>query len=270
MSLLFTITLFSRSKILRTLRELFLSELVRIVEKKPVPSDAIVVQGLPDVGLVGLIATAHIVSQFDLQEIAYVDSNLLPPIVVLHNGLPHSPLRIFANKKLIAMISEMPIEANAVQPITQALVNWVESKKARITISIGGMPIPDRQNIKDPKVFGAASNVFALKILQEKGVDILKEGYMVGPQALIMRYCAEKNLPAIALLAQSFYNYPDPEAATVAIKELTNITGLKIDVSELLEKGEEIRLKARDIMKRTQHEMTRMKKAREYDLPLYV
>ena len=247
-----------------------MSELVRIVEKKPVPSDAIVVQGLPDVGLVGLIATAHIVSQFDLQEIAYVDSNLLPPIVVLHNGLPHSPLRIFANKKLIAMISEMPIEANAVQPITQALVNWVESKKARITISIGGMPIPDRQNIKDPKVFGAASNAFALKILQEKGVDILKEGYMVGPQALIMRYCAEKNLPAIALLAQSFYNYPDPEAATVAIKELTNITGLKIDVSELLEKGEEIRLKARDIMKRTQHEMTRMKKAREYDLPLYV
>lgn len=247
-----------------------MSELVRIVEKKPVPSDAIVVQGLPDVGLVGLIATAHIVSQFDLQEIAYVDSNLLPPIVVLHNGLPHSPLRIFANKNLIAIISEMPIEADAVQPITKALVNWVESKKARITISIGGMPVPDRQNIKDPKVFGAASNASALKILKEKGVDILKEGYMVGPQALIMRYSAEKNLPAIALLAQSFYNYPDPEAATVAIKELTNITGLKIDVSQLLEKGEEIRLKARDIMKRTQHEMTRMKKSREYDLPLYV
>jgi len=247
-----------------------LSEPVRIVEKKPIPSDAIVVQGLPDVGLVGLIATAHIVSQFNLQEIAYVDSNLLPPIVVLHNGLPHSPLRIFSNKNLIAVISEMPIPADAVQPITQALVNWVESKKAKMTISIGGMPVPDRQDIKDPKVFGAASNASALKMLQEKGVDILREGYMVGPQALVMRYCAERNLPAIALLAQSFYNYPDPEAAAAAIKELTNITGLKIDVSQLLEKGEEIRLKARDIMKRTQNEMTRMKKSREYDLPLYV
>jgi len=247
-----------------------LSEPVRIVEKKPIPSDAIVVQGLPDVGLVGLIATAHIVSQFNLQETAYVDSNLLPPIVVLHNGLPHSPLRIFANKDLIAVISEMPIPADAVQSITQALVNWVESKKAKMTISIGGMPVPDRQDIKDPKVFGAASNASVLKMLQEKGVDILREGYMVGPQALVMRYCAERNLPAIALLAQSFYNYPDPEAAAAAIKELTNITGLKIDVSQLLEKGEEIRLKARDVMKRTQNEMTRMKKSREYDLPLYV
>lgn len=247
-----------------------MSELVKIVEKKPIPSDAIVVQGLPDVGLVGLIATAHIVSQSNLQETAYIDSNLLPPIVVLHNGLPHSPLRIFANKDLIAVISEMPIPADAVQPITQALVNWIQSKKAKVTISIGGMPVPDRQDIKDLKVFGAASNASVLKMLQEKKVDILKEGYMVGPQALVMRYCAEKNLPAIALLAQSFQNYPDPEAAAAAIKELTNITGLKIDVSQLLEKGEEIRLRARDVMKRTQHEMTRMKKSREYDLPLYV
>ncbi len=240
------------------------------MEKKPVPSDALVIQGLPDVGLVGLIATAHIVSQLNLKQIAYVDSNLLPPIVVLHEGLPHSPLRIFANKNLIAVISEMPIPADAVQPITQALVNWTQTKKAKLTISIGGMPVPERQNIKDPKVFSAASNTSVLKTLQEKGVEVLKEGYMVGPQALVMRYSAEKNLPAIALLAQSFQNYPDPEAAAAAIKQLTNITGLKIDVSQLLEKGEEIRLKARDIMKRTQHEMTRMKKSQEYDLPLYI
>jgi len=54
------------------------------------------------------------------------------------------------------------------------------------------------------------------------------------------------------------------------LKELSKITEIKIDISKLLEKGEEIRLKARDIMKRTQHEMTRMKKSQEYDLPLYV
>jgi len=43
-----------------------------------------------------------------------------------------------------------------------------------------------------------------------------------------------------------------------------------VDISKLLEKGEEIRLKARDVMKRTQQEMTKMKKAQEYDIPLYV
>jgi predicted ATP-grasp superfamily ATP-dependent carboligase len=56
----------------------------------------------------------------------------------------------------------------------------------------------------------------------------------------------------------------------MALKELSKISDVQVDVSKLLEKGEEIRLKARDIMKRTQEEMNRMKKSQEYDLPLYV
>ena len=85
-----------------------------------------------------------------------------------------------------------------------------------------------------------------------------------------MRYSISKEIPSIAILAQSFYNYPDPQAAAIALKELSKISELKVDVSKLLEKGEEIRLKARDIMKRTQQEMNRMQKSQEYDLPLYV
>jgi predicted ATP-grasp superfamily ATP-dependent carboligase len=85
-----------------------------------------------------------------------------------------------------------------------------------------------------------------------------------------MRYSVSKNVSAIAILAQSFYNYPDPQAAAIALKELSKISDVKIDVTKLLERGEEIRLKARDIMKRTQQEMNRMQKSQEYDLPLYV
>jgi len=54
------------------------------------------------------------------------------------------------------------------------------------------------------------------------------------------------------------------------LKELTKITGLRVDVSKLLEKGEEIRLKARDVMRRTQQELSNMKKTQEYDIPLYI
>ena len=247
-----------------------MSELVRIVEKKPIPSGAVMLQGLPDVGLVGLIATSYIISELDLDEIAYVDSDLLPPVVVLHEGLPHAPMRIYGDKKIVATISEMAVPAAALHTIMRTLVDWAQSKKVKMMVSMGGIPIENRQAIAEPKVYGAASSKDLLDTLSEKGLPILKEGYMVGPQALTMRYCAERKIPAIALLAQSFYNYPDPEAAAMVIKELVKIAGIKMDVSKLLEKGEEIRLKARDIMKRTRQEMTRMKKSQEYDLPLYV
>ena len=247
-----------------------MSELVRIVEKKPIPSGAVMLQGLPDVGLVGLIATSYIISELDLDEVAYVDSDLLPPVVVLHKGLPHAPMRIYGDKKIVATISEMAVPAAALHTIMRTLVDWAQSKNVKTMVAMGGIPIENRQAIAEPKVYGAASTKDLLDVLSEKGLTILKEGYMVGPQALTMRYCAERKIPAIALLAQSFYNYPDPEAAAMVVKELVKIAEIKVDISKLLEKGEEIRLKARDIMKRTQQEMTRMKKSQEYDLPLYV
>jgi len=40
-----------------------------------------------------------------------------------------------------------------------------------------------------------------------------------------------------------------------------------VEVSELIERGEEIRLRARDMMKRTQEELMKMKSDRELDIP---
>jgi len=42
---------------------------------------------------------------------------------------------------------------------------------------------------------------------------------------------------------------------------------LKVNTSELLRKGEEIRLRSKDVMKRTQAEMTKINKGQEYDVP---
>ena len=83
-----------------------MEEPVKIVEKVPIPSDTTMLIGLPDVGLVGLIATSYLITELGFEEIAYVESDLLPPVVVLHNGLPHAPLRIYGNDKVIAVISE--------------------------------------------------------------------------------------------------------------------------------------------------------------------
>jgi uncharacterized protein len=247
-----------------------LSKSVEIVEKKTAPSEAAMLIGLPDVGLVGLIATSYLITELKLEEIAYMDSDLLPPVVVLHKGLPHAPLRIYGNQNLIVVISELAVPVPAIYTVMREIVDWGQAKKVKRIVSMGGIPVENRQAITEPQVFGAASNQELLDTLTKKGLSVMNEGYIVGPQALSMRYSISKKVPAIAILAQSFYNYPDPEAAAMVLKEFSRIFEIKVDVSKLREKGEEIRLKARDIMKRTQQEMNRMKKSQEYDFPLYV
>jgi uncharacterized protein len=247
-----------------------LQESVKIVEKAPIPSDATMLIGLPDVGLVGLIATSYLITELGFEEIAYVESDLLPPVVVLHDGLPHAPLRIYGNEKVIAVISELAIPATALHTVMRALIDWAQAKKVKQMISIGGIPVENRQTITTPEVFGAASNQELLDSVTKEGLKVMKQGYIVGPQALSMRYATNKKMQSIALLAQSFYNYPDPQAAAIVLKELAKVSDLSVDVTKLMEKGEEIRLKARDMMKRTQQEMNRMQKSQEYDMPLYV
>jgi uncharacterized protein len=248
-----------------------LSEEVKIIEKKEIPSGAIMLFGFPDVGLVGVIAASHLISELkDLEEVAYMDSKLLPPLIVLHEGLPHSSIRIFGNHDLLLAVSETAIPADVIHSIMYALIDWGKSKNVKMMISLSGIPIQERQDVQELKVFAAASKPETLKTVQDRGIEILKEGYMVGPQAIMLQRCASIGLPAIILLAQCFFNYPDPEAAAEVLKELAKITEIKVDVSQLLEKGEEIRLKSRDVMKRTQQELSKMKKTQEYDIPVYV
>ncbi len=248
-----------------------MSEEVKIIEKKEIPSGAVMIFGFPDVGLVGVIAASHLISELnDLEEVAYMESKLLPPLIVLHEGLPHSPIRIFGNREILLAVSETAIPADALYAIMYALIDWGKKKNVKMMISLSGIPVQNRQDIEELKVFAAASSPKILKMLQDKGIEILREGYMVGPQAIMLQKCAQLGLPALTLLAQCFLNYPDPEAAAEILKQLTNIAGIKVDVSKLLEKGEEIRLRARDIMRRTQQELTKMKKTQEYDIPLYV
>jgi uncharacterized protein len=248
-----------------------LSEEVKIIEKKQISSGAIMLFGFPDVGLVGVIAASHLISELkDLEEVAYMDSKLLPPLIVLHEGLPHSSIRIFGNHDVLLAVSETAISADVIYPIMHALIDWGKSKNVKMMISMSGIPTQERQDLQELKVFAAASKPEILKTVQDQGIEILKEGYMVGPQGLMLQRCAIIGLPAITLLAQCFFNYPDPEAAAEVLKELAKITGIKVDVSQLLEKGEEIRLKARDVMKRTQQELSKMKKTQEYDIPVYV
>jgi uncharacterized protein len=246
------------------------SEQVRIIEKNKIPIGTTLLFGFPDVGLVGVIAASHLIDELNLTEVAYVDSELLPPLIVLHEGLPHSSIRIFGDHNILLAVSEAPIPADVIYPVMNTLIEWGKNKNAKLMISLSGIPIQDRQDAKELKTFAAASSPEALKLAQDKEIEVLTEGYMVGPQAVLLQRAANSGPPALALLSQCFFNYPDPEAAAEVLKELEKIIGVKVDVAKLLEKGEEIRVRARDVMKRTQQEMSKMKKGQEYDIPMYV
>jgi len=242
---------------------------IRIIEKEKIAFEKpTAIVGFPDIGLVGTIAVYHMIDQMKLKEVAYLESDDFPPVAVIHNGRPLSPMRIYGNKSLLLIISEIPIKVSLLHSISRKLVEWFKSKNANLVISLGGIAHPKRLEIEKPKVYGMSINEETDKILKENNIDRFEEGLVVGSHALIIYECMKNNVNSIYLMAESHAKYPDPEAAAIVIKLLNKILSLDVDVKKLIESGEEIKIKSRDLMKRTEGALEDMQKIQEHEIPM--
>ena len=166
-----------------------------------------------------------------------------------------SPIRIYSNDDLTIIISEIPIPPNAVSPLANALVKWLKAKNVEKTICLYGIPVPNRLKIESPESFANSNNLDLEKLLKDKDIKPIDTGILAGMHAAIIWESVKQKQPIIALGVESFAQYPDPLASANIIKDLNKITGLNIDVKELIEKAEELRIKLRDMMSRTQETM---------------
>lgn len=240
---------------------------VSIIETTPIETMRHCVIGVPDVGLVGLIAVNHIIHDLEMSEAGYLESEAFSPIMVVHKGDPKAPFRLYSREGLVALTSEVPIHASVISPLARSVVSWVKARDIKLLVSVSGIAVPNRLDIENPAVYGVASSSSEKVLLRETGIQLLEEGFMVGPHALILRECLKEKIPNVVLLAQSHYQYPDPGAAASMIAALNKLLGLDVKVVRLLEQAEEIRLKTRELMQRTQRSMRGMQKAQEQEIP---
>ncbi|MCI4407931.1 MAG: proteasome assembly chaperone family protein [Thermofilum sp.] len=243
--------------------------------KEPIPKGSIFIIGLPDVGLVGPISTSHLVKQWDLHEIGYLDSEMIAPVILYHEEKPLLPIRLYGGYKkndyIVVLHSDIAIPPEAISSLATTLIDTAKTNMASKVILLGGIAVPNRLNIDTPKTYAATIDSESLSAAKNAGIEALKEGFVAGIYAQLLKEGLKKNYSVIALLAECFLNYPDPGASASALQALSKLTGHDVDVKALLEQEEEIRVKMREMMKRTMETMQKAGKEYEYTIPaLYV
>ncbi|MGQ9759602.1 MAG: proteasome assembly chaperone family protein [Candidatus Methanomethylicaceae archaeon] len=242
---------------------------VSIIETTEIKSkNLVIICGLPDVGLVGIIAVSHIIKGLEMKEVAHIDSDIFPPIIVFHQGIPTYPLRIYQKDDLLALFSETALSPESIYPLAKVLVGWAKEKNASLLVSLGGIGIPNRIDIETPKVYGASNMVYIRENIKKFEIPVMEEGFLVGPYALMAKFSIHQNLPNLLLMAESYPQYPDPGAAASVINALNKFVPINLDVKPLIERSEEIRLNARELMRKTSENLKKMGKSQEYELPL--
>ncbi len=247
-------------------------DILKIVETGSLQSaNPYVVVGIPDTGLVGSIACSHIAQATGMSEIGHVESDILPPVMIIHNNEIKNPIKILASEDRVIVVTEVILDIQTFFLLSKTIVQWAKKRDAKFVIGLTGIAVPNRMEIEKPAVYGVGSTDDAKNRIKTANITPFEEGVLVGGYALLMKHCLKEELSNITLLTESHREFPDPDAAAAVIEALNPILGTKIDIRELLQKGEEIRVKARELMRRTREQMRNVQKVQEQEMPgIYV
>ena len=209
------------------------------------------IEGFPGAGLVGPMAISYIVNKLSMDYVGYVDSELLPPLVSIHNDMPLPPVRLYYSKKykMAALFAETsPNKEASIYHIADSLHEFIKENKFSMTISLSGVPVekPDGDS-----VFGIVSLPKLSKTLDDAGIKKIGEGVATGISACLIMRAAIDSTSDINLLVQVNPEMIDPKYAELAIEKMNKILGIDIDVGELDKEAKEVEARVRDLLEKS-------------------
>jgi uncharacterized protein len=228
---------------------------VQIIDVGPKVTKPNVIVGVPEAGLVGTIACSYIVEQLTLEERGFIDSDLMPPVMVVHNSTAGYPVHMFGKDNTILILSEVPLSGRISYEVAKEIAAWAKSLKANLLVGVTGAPSRSREESQaegKSTVAGVGNGKKSLDILKDSGTLPFEEGVITGFYASLLKYCSVNDQSGVVLLAESLAQFPDPGAAVSIIEALNKVLSLNVDTKPLVKEAEGIRLKTRDLMRQTQ------------------
>ncbi len=249
-----------RSKDHRPLAEAS-AETFRISTWEPVDlSQALVVIGFPSVGLVGGIATAHLVESLHLREVGYILSSAFPPTTVVRNGISASPIRVYLGdvacgvdgecEQLCVVHSDVTPKASLVASLAYALVTWAKEHGAKQVVCLEGLT--NGHGDPEARIAGVGSDGSARDFLARLEVPVLEDGLLTGVGGVVLYAARAVNLPAICFLAETREGFPDARGAARLLEKLHPLLPLlPIDERPLYAKAEAFEIVFREQTERS-------------------
>jgi uncharacterized protein len=228
-------------------------------EKRGIRDGTPLIEGLPEVGLVGTIVSSYIASRLGGESVGYIEITDLPPILLVYNSKIMEPCRILRidadSRQLMVLSSDVPIPPRGFWAVANSIVEIASSTKSPI-VCVSGIPEPDRLSIDRPKVYYLSNDESLGEMAASTGaVEKFENGYLTGIKAAILKGAERRGVKVLLALAQSHLNYPDPGAAAEVVIFLNKLFGTNIAVEPLLEQAEQIKMHLRDLMRRTTSSM---------------
>lgn len=216
---------------------------ITVVDDEITLTEPTLVEGFPGVGLVGKIATDHMIEAHEMTHYANVHCDGLPRVAVYRedNQALTTPVRLYADEErdLIALRSDVPVHPRGAIEVAGCLESWF----AEITVFPIYLSGLGRETGEEPPaLYGVATGDGADALNRADIEEPPEDGLVSGPTGAMLAEALELDRDAVGLVVESDPQFPDPEAARVLIRDgIDPIAGAETPTDTLVEQATEIR-----------------------------
>jgi uncharacterized protein len=201
------------------------------------------VEGFPGVGLVGKIATDHLIEAHEMIHYANVHCDGIPRVAVYQESDPSltTPVRLYVDPDadLVALRSDVPVAPGAATEVAGCLDGWFD-ETGTFPVFLSGLG--KEKSEEPPALYGIATGDGGEALTRAEIGAPPESGLVSGPTGAMLAESLECGRDAVGLVVESDPQFPDPEAAKILIRDgIDPIAGTETATADLVEQATEIR-----------------------------
>jgi len=187
------------------------------------------IQSFSGSGAIGTILSAFLIKALEMEQVAVIHTDSVPPVAMVKGGLIEHPIRLFQSEKLSLMTCEVSIPYNILPEFLNDLVEYYIEKEVSYVVSVGGLPVlPD--NHDNGSCFGVTNNTEMISFLEDKGISLLDEGVIYGSVVETLELCHIQGLNScFALLSECDPGIASYHATKLILENLARIFEFEFD-----------------------------------------
>ena len=224
------------------------NEIIRTEEV--VLKDAILLEGLPGVGNVGKLAAMHLIEELKAKKCIEIYSSHFPPQVLIDEdgivNLVNNELYYYNGKgkerDLLFLVGEYQgMDSSGQYELCQKLINLVKGMGVTTIYTLGGYGLG--KLVPEPRVLGAATSPEIVNLFKKADVEFIDGepgAGIVGASGLLLGLGKLQGIHGGCLMGETSGYMVDPKSASVVLKSLQKLLGVKIDLSELEERAKQV------------------------------
>ncbi len=228
----------------------------------------LVLVGFPSQGLVGSVAASYLVPLLDMELVATLHSDRLPPVASVRAGRAVSPVQVYASTyrcgldgecdQLVVVRADAAPDAQHIPQVAREILEWCNAVDASLVVCLeGANPQKAGESVH------AVQNLISDLDTSALDVEVTEQGGLGGIAASLLVQGNHRGLPVLTLFTGV---EEDEQADAAAAARLLNIAdplvpGVRMEPETLMEKAGALadtlkkdRQEQRDALERAQEE----------------